>query len=164
MLTATRSASIAASPASIASEKLSVNITLSTDSNKTSIASSIVTEGSTEAGADSTEAGADSTEAGADSTEAGADSTGRRIQQRSNYSVKKKRELIALAQVAGVREVSKMEGVPRRTLRHWLEDDATASKVQTRESPLDAQDVARFYRMDGNELSYSRTEDGKDAR
>ena len=57
-----------------------------------------------------------------------------------------------------------MEGVPRRTLRHWLEDDATASKVQTRESPLDAQDVARFYRMDGNELSYSRTEDGKDAR
>ncbi|TDH74160.1 hypothetical protein CCR75_008259 [Bremia lactucae] len=45
-----------------------------------------------------------------------------RNQQRTKYSVKQKRELIALAKTVGVRDVCRMEGVPRRTLRHWLND------------------------------------------
>ncbi|KAL3656915.1 hypothetical protein V7S43_018124 [Phytophthora oleae] len=90
----------------------------------------------------------------ASSTEASADSAGRRIQQRANYSVKKKRELIALAQVAGVREVCRMEGVPRRTLRHWLDD---ADKIISFEGPDTRKSIGRSGRREilpfGRELS-----------
>ncbi|KAI9917145.1 hypothetical protein PsorP6_013391 [Peronosclerospora sorghi] len=79
------------------------------------------------------------------SSEASTDSVGRRIQQRSNYSVKKKRELIALAQVAGVREVCRTEGVPRRTLRHWLED---AEKINSFEGPDSRKSIGRSGRRE----------------
>ncbi|CAI5720916.1 hypothetical protein KXD40_005987 [Peronospora effusa] len=119
--TATRSPSISTSPASITSDQASVNLNLSTG---TLIAPS---------------------EAAGDPTEASVDSTGRRIQQRSNYSVKKKRELIALAQVAGVREVCRMEGVPRRTLRHWLDD---AEKINSFEGPDSRKSIGRSGRRE----------------
>ncbi|OWZ00698.1 hypothetical protein PHMEG_00028056 [Phytophthora megakarya] len=94
-------------------------------------------------------------------SESGGDSTGRRIQQRANYSVKKKRELIALAQVAGVREVCRMEGVPRRTLRHWLDD---AEKINSFEGPDTRKSIGRSGRREilpfGRELS-AFLEDGR---
>ncbi|KAF1777333.1 Homeodomain-like [Phytophthora cactorum] len=46
----------------------------------------------------------------------------------------KKRELIALAQIAGVREVCRMEGIPRRTLRHWLDDADKINSFEERTS------------------------------
>ncbi|CAH0519443.1 unnamed protein product [Peronospora belbahrii] len=73
------------------------------------------------------------------------DLTRRRIQQRSNYSVKKKRELIALAQIAGVREVCRIEGVPRRTLRHWLDD---AEKIISFEGPDSRKSIGRSGRRE----------------
>ncbi|KAI9911332.1 hypothetical protein PsorP6_008924 [Peronosclerospora sorghi] len=88
------------------------------------------------------------------SPEASTDSFGRRIQQRYNYSVKKKRELIALAQVAGVREVCRTEGVPRRTLHHWLED---AENINSFEGPDPRKSIGRSGRREilpfGRELS-----------
>uniref|UniRef100_A0AAV1TQH1 Carbohydrate kinase FGGY N-terminal domain-containing protein n=1 Tax=Peronospora matthiolae TaxID=2874970 RepID=A0AAV1TQH1_9STRA len=75
-------------------------------------------------------------------------------QQRCNYSVKKKRELIALAQVAGVREVCRMEGIPRRTLRHWLDD---AEKINSFEGPESRKSIGRSGRREllpfGRELT-----------
>ncbi|CAI5725911.1 unnamed protein product [Peronospora destructor] len=122
--TATYSASIPASPASITGEQAILNANQSAGINKTSIAPS---------------------EATGCPTEASADLTGRRIQQRSNYSVKKKRELIALAQVAGVREVCRMEGVPRRTLRHWMDD---AEKINSFEGPDSRKSIGRSGRRE----------------
>ncbi|KAK1943220.1 Sedoheptulokinase [Phytophthora citrophthora] len=126
-------AAIAASPALDASTQESGSGTLSAGATEISIASPGAT---------------------ADATESGADSAGRRIQQRANYSVKKKRELIALAQVAGVREVCRMEGVPRRTLRHWLDD---ADKINSFEGPDSRKSIGRSGRREilpfGRELS-----------
>ncbi|CEG41128.1 Ribulose kinase and related carbohydrate kinases [Plasmopara halstedii] len=83
-----------------------------------------------------------SKEATEDSADASEDSTGRR---RSNYSVKKKRELIALAQVAGIREVCQLEGVPRRTMRHWLRD---AEKINNFEGPDTRKSIGRLGRRE----------------
>ncbi|KAL4110951.1 hypothetical protein PRIC1_002635 [Phytophthora ramorum] len=89
-----------------------------------------------------------------EATAASEDSVGRRIHQRANYSVRKKRELIALAQVAGVREVCRMEGVPRRTLRHWLDD---AEKINSFEGPDSRTSIGRSGRREilpfGREMS-----------
>ncbi|KAG7379636.1 hypothetical protein PHYPSEUDO_008319 [Phytophthora pseudosyringae] len=118
-------AGIAASPVRSAGARVSRSAGLSTGARTTAIAS-----------------------------EASADAAGRRIQQRANYSVKKKRELIALAQVAGVREVCRMEGVPRRTLRHWLDD---AEKINSFEGPDSRKSIGRSGRREilpfGRELS-----------
>lgn len=92
-----------------------------------------------------------SLQAAGDSAEVSEDSTGRR---RTNYSVKKKRELIAHAQVAGLREVCRVEGIPRRTLRHWLRD---AEKINSYEGPDTRKSIGRSGRREllpfGRELS-----------
>ncbi|KAG7394647.1 hypothetical protein PHYBOEH_004873 [Phytophthora boehmeriae] len=77
-------------------------------------------------------------------SEGSGDYTRQRI-PRANYSVKKKRELIALAQVAGVREVCRMEGVPRRTLRHWLDD---AEKINSFVGPDSRKSIGRSGRRE----------------
>ncbi|ETK94898.1 hypothetical protein F441_02184 [Phytophthora nicotianae CJ01A1] len=103
--------------------------------------------------------------ASGDASETSADSAGRRIQHRANYSVKKKRELIALAQIAGVREVCRMEGIPRRTLRHWLDD---ADKINSFEGPDTRKSIGRSGRREilpfGRELSAFLEEGRREGR
>ncbi|RLN97314.1 hypothetical protein BBJ28_00023752 [Nothophytophthora sp. Chile5] len=82
--------------------------------------------------------------ASAEASGANSDTPGRRV-PRSNYSVRKKRELIALAQVAGVREVCRMEGIPRRTLRHWLDD---AEKINSFAGPDSRKSIGRSGRRE----------------
>ncbi|KAG6969372.1 hypothetical protein JG688_00005346 [Phytophthora aleatoria] len=106
-----------------------------------------------------------SPEAAGAASEASADSARRRTQQRTNYSVKKKRELIALAQIAGVREVCRMEGIPRRTLRHWLDD---ADKINSFEGPDTRKSIGRSGRREilpfGRELSAFLEEGRREGR
>lgn len=69
----------------------------------------------------------------------------RRRRTRENYSVRKKRELIALAQVNGVREVCRAEGIPRRTLRQWMKD---ADKINSFEGPDSRKSIGRSGRRE----------------
>ncbi|KAE9327898.1 hypothetical protein PF008_g16297 [Phytophthora fragariae] len=121
---AATSAGISASPVSNSSARDSGSAALSVGADTTPIAAP---------------------EAAGSASEASADSAGRRHQQRANYSVRKKRELIALAQVAGVREVCRMEGVPRRTLRHWLDD---ADKINSFDGPDSRKSIGRSGRRE----------------
>jgi hypothetical protein len=79
--------------------------------------------------------------------------------------VRKKRELIALAQVAGVREVCRMEGVPRRTLRHWLDD---AEKINSFDGPDSRKSIGRSGRREilpfGRELTQFLEENRREGR
>ncbi|KAI9983882.1 hypothetical protein PInf_005155 [Phytophthora infestans] len=107
----------------------------------------------------------ESPRAAGDASEVSADSAGQRAQQRANYSVKKKRELIALAKIAGVREVCRMEGIPRRTLRHWLDD---ADKINSFEGPDTRKSIGRSGRREilpfGRELSAFLEEGRREGR
>lgn len=64
---------------------------------------------------------------------------------RENYSVRKKRELIALAQTSGVREVCRAEGIPRRTLRQWMKD---ADKINAFDGPDSRKSIGRSGRRE----------------
>jgi transposase-like protein len=69
----------------------------------------------------------------------------RRRKTRENYSVRKKRELIALAQANGVRDVCRAEGIPRRTLRQWMKD---ADKINAFEGPDSRKSIGRSGRRE----------------